>query len=185
MPTFGLFYGSTEGHTQRVAETIRDILVRDYGDTVDLLDIAEFYLEEMQEYDFLILGVPTWNTGQLQRDWEDVFEEFDAIDLTGRKVAIFGLGDQVDYPHTFLDAMAFVADKVRERGGVLVGRWPNVGYAFVRSWALEDGEFLGLALDEHNQPELTVSRLKVWLAQVRHEFGIVDSTYQNEDARDN
>ena len=115
--------------------------------------------------------MPTWNTGQLQRDWEGVIDEFDSLDLTGKRVALFGLGDQIGYPDTFADALFFVADRVRARGGELVGAWPADSYQFDGSWAYEDGHFLGLVLDEDNQPDLTVPRLETWLAQLWREFG--------------
>ena len=96
--------------------------------------------------------------------------EFDALDLTGRSVALFGLGDQVGYPDTFLDSICFLSDKLSECGAQLLGMWPTDGYTFRQSWALRDGKFLGLALDEDNQPELTDERLQRWLAQVCEEF---------------
>ncbi|MEZ4725910.1 MAG: flavodoxin [Caldilineaceae bacterium] len=169
MKTIGLFYGSTNGATAAVAEMIQAAFA-ERGVTVELLDIAEYLLETMLDFDQLILGVSTWNVGQLQADWEAVYPELDELDLTGKQVALYGLGDQVGYPDTFLDALFFVADKVRERGATLVGRWPVAGYTFTQSWAVEDGQFLGLAVDEDNQAELTEERINVWVAQLIGEF---------------
>jgi len=140
--------------------------------TVELFDIAEYALEAMLEFDQLILGVSTWDTGQLQRDWEATFAEFDALDLTGKTIALFGLGDQGGYPDTFLDALFFVADKARERGARLVGAWPVEGYTFDQSWAIEHGRFVGLALDEHAQPDLTAARIARWVQQLLTEFDL-------------
>lgn len=169
MKTIGLFYGSTNGATAAVAERIADAFA-ERGVTVELFDIAEYVLETMLDFDYLILGVSTWNVGQLQADWEEVYPELDELDLTGKQVALFGLGDQVGYPDTFLDALFFVADKARERGATLVGRWPVAGYTFTQSWAVEDGWFLGLAVDEDNQAELTQGRVKAWVKPLLNEF---------------
>lgn len=169
MKTIGLFYGSTNGATAAVAEMIQAAFA-ERGVTVELLDIAEYLLETMLDFDQLILGVSTWNVGQLQADWEAVYPELDELDLTGKQVALYGLGDQVGYPDTFLDALFFVADKVRDRGATLVGKWPVAGYTFTQSWAVEDGQFLGLAVDEDNQAELTEERINVWVAQLIGEF---------------
>ncbi len=139
---------------------------------VELHDVAAAPLGAMLGYEYILIGAPTWNVGQMQRDRELVFEEFDTLDLSGKQIALFGLGDQVGYPDTFVDALAFFADKVTERGGHLSGRWPAVGYSFSQSWALgEDGCFAGLVLDELNQPQKTDVRLRLWLAQLRHEWG--------------
>jgi flavodoxin I len=170
----GLFYGSTDGHTAAAAAQLKaklDALALATGAAaVELFDVADYYLEEMLDFDCLILGVPTWNHGQLQRDWEGVLEEFDALDLAGRRAALFGLGDQRGYPDTFADALFFVADKLRRQGAILVGSWPAAGYTFRSSWACEDDRFLGLVLDEHNQPELTEPRLVAWSQQLWREF---------------
>ncbi|MFN8492956.1 MAG: flavodoxin [Caldilineaceae bacterium] len=167
----GLFYGSTNGNTAQVAQLIQREFAARGAANVELFDVAEYYLETLLDFDTLILGVPTWNIGQLQRDWEAIFAEFDELDLTGKRVALFGLGDQVGYPDTFLDALFFVADKVRERGAQLVGLWPTNGYHFAQSWAVEGDHFLGLALDEHDQSELTAPRVAAWVQQLRGEFG--------------
>lgn len=165
----GLFYGSTNGATAAVAQRIAAAF-GERGVTVELFDIADYVLETMLDFDHLILGVSTWNVGQLQADWEEVYPELDELDLTGKQVALFGLGDQVGYPDTFLDALFFVADKVRERGATLVGRWRVAGYAFNQSWAVEDGQFLGLAVDEDNQTDLTPLRVKIWVDQLLNTF---------------
>jgi flavodoxin I len=166
MNQIGLFYGSSDGNTARVAAMVQQAIGQMGFGEVELFDVADYFLESMLEFDYLILGAPTWNTGQLQKDWEAVFEEFDELDFTGKQVALFGLGDQVGYPLTFADALFFIGDKVRERGATLVGRWPTNGYTFRQSWAVEDGMFIGLVLDEHNQPELTQARVAEWVAQL-------------------
>ena len=81
-----------------------------------------------------------------------MLDEFDGLDLSGKRAALFGLGDQVGYPDTFADAIFFVADKLRQQGATLVGAWPAAGYTFHSSWAREDDRFLGLVLDDTTSP---------------------------------
>jgi flavodoxin I len=47
-----------------------------------------------------------------------------------------------------------------------------VGYDFNKSKALRDDKFIGLALDEDNQSDLTDSRIKQWVTQLKKEFGV-------------
>ena len=76
------------------------------------------------------------------------------------------------YADNFQDAMGILEEKVSELGGTTVGYWSTEGYDFSESKAVRDGEFVGLALDEDNQSELTDDRIKTWVAQLKREFGV-------------
>jgi flavodoxin long chain len=169
----GLLYGSTGGATARVAWLMAAMFHERYNVTVETLDIADYYLDEALEFDRLIFGIPTWNVGQLQKDWEDVIDELYELDLSGKTAAVFGLGDQIGYPRTFGDALFFLADRLEARGARLVGAWPLDSYTFEASWAVRDGHFLGLMLDEDNQAELTPERVAAWVDQLAREFGLM------------
>jgi flavodoxin I len=123
-------------------------------------------------YDCLIIGCPTWNIGELQSDWEGLFPELDELDFSGKKVAYFGCGDQVGYADNFLDAIGILEEKITERGGKTVGYWSTEGYDFDTSKAVRNGKFVGLALDDTNQSDLTEQRLKKWVTLLRIEFGV-------------
>lgn len=178
MSRIGLFYGSSDGHTADVAERIKQRFDRIEPDLVEVIDIGVAKPEELLDWDMLILGVPTWNIGQLQDDWEIFFPYLDDLDLTGKKIAIFGLGDQYGYTTTFLDAVGMLGEKVLQQGATLVGYWPTDGYQFEDSLALDDDDFMGLALDEDNEPEKTDERLDRWVAQVAEEFGLAEKRVQ-------
>ena len=160
MANIGIFFGSDTGNTEKVAEKIATKL------TLEAQDIAGNSSEIFDDYDLLILGTPTANYGEMQPDWDYFVPELEDADLNGKKVALFGLGDQVDYPDSFLDAMGELAEMVEEAGGELIGEWPTDGYEFNDSRAVKDGKFVGLALDEDRQPELTDDRIATWLASL-------------------
>jgi len=63
--------------------------------------------------------------------------------------------------------MGILEKKISELGDVTVGYWPIEGYEFEESKALRDGQFVGLALDEDNQSDLTDERIKTWVAQLK------------------
>jgi flavodoxin I len=171
MGELALFYGSSTGDTRKIAHQIASLCEECALPCPELFDVADYYLEEMAEFDGLLIGAPTWDVGQLQKDWQAVFDEFDTLDLNGKWAAIFGLGDQMGYPDTFADSLLFFADRLRERGATLIGRWPTEGYEFRGSWSVEEGRFVGLVLDEVNQPQLTEVRLRLWLTQLAVELG--------------
>ena len=164
-----LIYGSTTGNTEDVAELIQTTLS---DDELVLLDVAEESLTGVEAFDRIIMGIPTWDYGEIQSEWEDVWEELDNLQLSSKKIALYGLGDQIGYGDWFLDAMGLLHDKLVERGAELVGYWPVEGYEFAASKALTpDGkQFVGLALDEDCQHELTEERVQRWCALVRDAF---------------
>ncbi|WP_207802537.1 flavodoxin FldB [Motiliproteus coralliicola] len=164
-----LIYGSTTGNTEDVAEKIQENLA---GHEVQLFDVADASPAEACVFDRIIMGIPTWDYGEIQSEWEDVWEDLDELELNGKRIALFGLGDQIGYGDWFLDAMGKLHDKLVEAGAEMVGYWPNEGYDFSASVALTpDGkQFVGLALDEDCQSELTDERVSKWCKQVLAEF---------------
>ncbi|TNE79019.1 MAG: flavodoxin FldB [Gammaproteobacteria bacterium] len=167
----GLFYGSSTCYTEMVAEKI----AAELGEAlVDVHNIADTPVSTMTGYELLILGIPTWDYGELQEDWENCWDELDSLDLHGKTVALYGLGDQVGYPEWFLDALGYLWAKVRNLGANTVGYWPVDGFEFEESKALTEDEhyFVGLAIDDENQFDLTDQRIKTWCSQIRGEFGL-------------
>ncbi|NJO40251.1 MAG: flavodoxin FldA [Cyanobacteria bacterium CRU_2_1] len=170
MSKIGLFYGTQTGNTQTIAETIQ----KEFGgnSVVTLYDVANADIGDFESYQCIIVGCPTWNIGELQADWEGLYSELDNVDFSGKKVAYFGPGDQVGYADNFQDAMGILEEKISDRGGTTVGYWSIEGYEFNESKAVKNGKFVGLALDEDNQSELTDQRLKIWVSQLKSEFGL-------------
>ena len=157
MTKIGLFYGTTTGKTESAAEIIQ----QEFGSSVVTLhDIGDASESDFADYEYLIIGSPTWDIGELQSDWDGFFEELDNIDFSGKKVAYFGTGDQVGYAENFQDAMGILEEKISSLGGKTVGHWSTDGYDHEASKADKGGKFVGLALDDDNQSELTEPRIK-------------------------
>ncbi|UTW11706.1 flavodoxin [Marinobacterium rhizophilum] len=168
----GLFYGSTTGNTAHVAERISQLAG---PGLVDLHDIADSALAGLDDYPCLIFGISTWDFGEQQLDWQDLWPALDSLDLHGRRCALFGLGDQLGYGDWYLDAMGLLHQRLQAAGACIVGAWPNsADYDFNASLALNDrGDcFVGLALDEDSQRSDTDQRLACWLPQVLAAFGL-------------
>lgn len=170
MSKIGLFYGTDTGNTERVAEMIKDELGSDV--VVEIHDIASASVADFAKYDKLILGHPTWYYGELQSSWEDFWDDFKTIDFTGKTFACFGLGDQADYSEYFLDAMGFMHDIALENGGIPAGYMSTEGFEWDESKALTEDEdfFVGLGIDEDQQPELTEARVVEWVQQIKEEM---------------
>ena len=167
MSIIGLFYGTQTGKTEIIAEMIRDELGKN---NIELHDMAQVDVSDFDGYTKLIIASPTWNIGELQSDWNVFLPELDSMDFTGKTVAYFGTGDQIGYADNFMDAVGILEEKISERGGKTIGTWAIDGYDFSESKAVKNGKFVGLAIDEDNQSELTEERIRAWVAQIKREF---------------
>lgn len=164
----GLIFGSETGNTEEIADKIKT----EWGDDqIEIHNIFNMELSIFEQYEILILGIPSWYDGQLQGDWETIFLDLEDLNFKDRIVAVYGLGDQQDWGDYYCDAMGALAEKVAEQGAILIGEWPVEGYDYVESLAInEDGHFYGLALDEDCQPDLSEERIKIWVAQLKNEI---------------
>jgi len=162
--SIGIFFGSSTGNTRDVSVKLQEALGG------DLHDITEVEAEDMAGYTYLVFAASTWGAGDLQDDWEDFFPNLDDIDFTGKKVAIMGLGDQVNYGDKFVDGMFSLAEKVQEKGGIVVGSTSTEGYDHASSEAAVNGRFVGLVIDEDNQSDKTDERIRTWVAELKNHF---------------
>ena len=170
MPKIGLFYGSSTGNTEFAAFQLKEQFDAIDGWECEVTNIGEGTKEKILSYDYLVFGIPTWNTGELQDDWDVFFPQLAEMDFSGKKVAMFGLGDQNGYGYNFLDAVGMLGDEVLLQDGELVGLWPHTKYEYEESKASVEDHFLGLGLDQEGQQELTTPRIKDWAQQVVAEF---------------
>jgi len=165
MSKTGIFYGSTTGNTKLVAEKIGKLL-----ENADVRDVGKVFADEIVEYDNIIMGTSTWGMGELQNDWEPVIEKLKQCNLDGKKVALFGCGDQVSYSESFVDAIGILYDAVSNGKAEIVGAWPGNGYSHSYSHAERNGSFVGLPIDEDNQANMTDERITKWVNSIKLQF---------------
>ncbi|SUB83580.1 Flavodoxin [Pragia fontium] len=165
----GLFYGSSTCYTEMAAEKIRDVLGEEL---VVLHNIKDDPVTLMEQYPILILGIPTWDFGELQEDWEKIWDDLATLDLQDKIVALYGMGDQDGYSEWFLDALGMLHDQIQPLGVKFIGYWPTEGYTFISQRAVtsEGSQFVGLALDEVVQYDLSEERIENWCEQILGEM---------------
>ncbi|MEM6290702.1 MAG: flavodoxin [Myxococcota bacterium] len=170
-PSIAIFYGSSTGNTELAANKINERL----GSRVSRLDkIQDVDPEDLSKFDILLLGVSTWNIGEMQDDWDEFIPRMKGLDLSGKKIGLFAMGDAAGYAYNFLDAMGQLWNVLKELGSpTLVGVWPVDDYDFEESEGLyDDDNFVGLGLDEDNEPEKHDERIDGWLTKVKAECAI-------------
>lgn len=167
MEKTGIFFGSSTGNGQIIANLIRKKLgIRN----TDVYDVAEAKVSDLLSYDNIIIGISTWGNGDMQEDWEDFVKELDSVNLSDKKIALYGLGDQFFYSDNFVDGMGILYELLSRKNCSVVGSWPLDGYHFKNSKAVRNENFVGLVLDEDMQSEYTEKRVKKWIRQLKKEF---------------
>ena len=155
----GIFYGSTMGTTESLAEKISEKLG---VSSADIHNVGSTKPNAVSEYDCILLGSSTWGSGELQDDWHDFLDGLKQLSLSGKKVGLFGCGDAESYPDTFCDALGVIYDALVATGCSFIGAYVPEGYESTDSAVCRDGKFIGLAIDENNQSDKTDDRVESW-----------------------
>lgn len=167
MKKTGLFYGVSTKKTALIGKQIQEA----FGEnTADIVSVEEASKKNFERYDNLIVGASTWFDGELPTYWDELLPDLENLNMKGKKVAIFGLGDQEGYPENFVDGIGLLAEFFEAAGAEIVGHTSTEGYKFENSRAIRDGKFLGLAIDLENQADLTAPRIAAWVAQLKKEL---------------
>ncbi len=163
MKKTAIFYGSTTGNTQAVAESINRYL----DNQAAILNVENATVEDLEAYECLFLGTSTWGLGDLQDDWEGFISDLKAANLQGKKVALFGFGDAESYGDTFVDGMGAIYHAIADKGCEVIGKVSVENYLFEASTAVIEAQFVGLPLDEDNESDQTQERISAWLKSMR------------------
>ncbi|MEE4198079.1 MAG: flavodoxin [Bacteroidales bacterium] len=172
MKKIGLFYGPLGGSTERVAKKVASALG---NENVDLIPVKDAKASDVEKYENIIFGMSTigketWESDKPANDWDIFLPELEKIVYSDKKIAMFGLGDQVTYDLHFVDALGIVAEIILPKGAQVIGRVDTEGYDFRESRALYDGQFIGLPVNEDFEPELTDQRVNGWVEKIKPEF---------------
>ncbi|QJC31320.1 flavodoxin FldA [Enterobacteriaceae endosymbiont of Macroplea mutica] len=168
MSKIGIFFGSDTGHTENIAYKIYNYLNDQH---VSIFNIANTKKTDIESFNILFFGIPTWYYGDLQYDWDNFIPLLQTINFQNKKIALFGCGDQEDYGEYFCDALRVIYDIVKKNKGNIIGYWPNNGYFYRKTKSLKNKDyFVGLPLDEDRQSELTDIRVKQWITQLLKEL---------------
>lgn len=164
----GIFYSSDTGNTEKIAKMIHTQIGKKIS---DISEISNCIKTDIEYYNKLIFGIPTWYYGEPQCDWDSFLPTLKKINFSGKDIAIFGCGDQEDYSEYFCNAMYILYKITLRNGGNIVGFWPTSGYHFNKSKSvINNGLFVGLAIDEDRQPNMTLTRIQSWVKQICYEM---------------
>jgi len=168
MSKTGIFYSFNSTKTAKAAEKIKEAFGSDFN--IVPVNAEELTEELFLSFTNLIMGVPTWFDGELPNYWDEFVPALEDLNLNGKTIAIFGLGNQVEYPENFGDAVGIMAELVQTRGAKLIGYTSNEGYSYESSRAVVDSKFAGLILDQETQPRQSKERIENWVNELKSQF---------------
>ncbi|CAL4043061.1 flavodoxin FldA [Buchnera aphidicola] len=164
MKKIGIFFGSDTGNTEKIAKLIQKYMS---SNCAQIYDIAHTKKENIEYFDIIIFGIPTWYYGEMQCDWDDFLPVLKKINFKNKIVALFGCGDQEDYSEYFCDGIGIIYNIIHKKGAKIIGTWPTKEYTFISSKALKDSNnFYGMVIDEDRQPEKSEKRVEKWVKQL-------------------
>ena len=172
MEKIAIFFGPLNGSVHRIAKLVASKIG---DDKVDLIHIASATATDLEKYTRIIFGISTigkdtWQQKFDNNDWSKFFPVVSEFNFSGKKVAIFGLGDHITYAYHFVDSMGLLGKTIKNLGGEIFGQVSTEGYTFQDSDAIVDGKFIGLPVDEDFEPELTEERVSAWINTLMQQF---------------
>ena len=162
-----IIYSFNTKKTGKVAERIKEAFNDEMVEMVNAEEISEALF---MSFDQIIMGVPTWFDGELPNYWDEFVPALEDLDLSDKKVALYGLGDQKGYPENFVDGMGLMAKILEKSDATLVGFTSVEGYEFESSLAKRGDQFAGLAIDYENQGSMNKERIAAWVESLKKEF---------------
>lgn len=167
MSKTAIIYSYNTQKSKKVAEKV----ITAFGETeIEAINAEELTKAVFENYDNFIVSAPTWFDGELPNYWDEFLPDLEEMDLTKKSFAIFGLGNQKEYPENYCDAIGLLAEILEGCGATLVGQTSIEGYTYESSKAQRGDVFMGLALDQENQARLTKGRVSKWVEQLKKEF---------------
>jgi len=167
MKKTAIIYSFNTKKTGNIAEKVRESL---NDEKVEMVNAEELTEELFMSFDQIIMGVATWFDGELPNFWDEFVPALEDLDLKGKKIALFGLGDQKGYPENFIDGVGVMAEILEAQGADLVGFTSIDGYEFESSKAQRGEQFAGMAIDYENQGSMNKERVSAWVDQLKKEF---------------
>jgi flavodoxin I len=169
MEKIALLYAPAKGSTEKVARMIQQKLGEEKIELI-LLD-ENTNTNVLSTFSRFIFGISTvgrdaWDAAYKKTGWDYFLPKLEKVELNGKTIAIYGLGDHLLYDRKFVDSMGPLAEQLLKSGAELVGQTPVDAYTFTDSEAIVNNMFVGLPLDENNEPELTEQRIDGWLKEI-------------------
>ena len=131
---FASFVGNTETMAEYISATLEGT-----GQKVELKDVVHAHAQEILDYELILLGSPTYEPRMIHDDMLTFYSDLAALDLSGKKAAVFGPGDTA-WPD-YCTAVEMLEERLKEcqaeliAPGLMVDGVVEEAQASIESWA--------------------------------------------------
>ncbi len=110
-----MVYASLSGNTEMVTDIIEDNL-QQLGHEVEVksFDFDVIEMDEIANYDAVLVGTYTWDDGELPYEAEDFYIDLEDVNIDGKIFGAYGSADS--FYDTFGLAIDLMADRARNLG---------------------------------------------------------------------
>ena len=122
--TLDVYYGSQTGSCELLAEDLV-AAARARGMAPTMRSLDEAVIDELPSAERVLVITSTYGDGELPGEsvglkpsWEEFMPQLAGVDLSGKVIALYGLGDQKKYPAVFVDAIGILHEALSDRGAV-------------------------------------------------------------------
>ncbi|MFD1039749.1 flavodoxin [Virgibacillus byunsanensis] len=114
-----MLYASTTGNTELMAEAMVDYLEQEQHEVVTkTFDFDPIDVEELLEYDGILVGTYSWDDGAIPYEVEDFYDEVEDVTITGKPIGVFGSADS--FYDTYGGAIDLMGKRLEELGAKVI-----------------------------------------------------------------
>lgn len=140
-----ILFASLTGNTELIAEN----LAGDLTDKKHIVDIKTFdydplSIEEVSEYDAILVGTYTWDDGSLPYELEDFYDELEEIDLTDKVFGVFGSADS--FYEIYGGAIDLIGDRATDLGAKVLPLRLKIDISPNKQDIIHSQEFVSMAI---------------------------------------
>ncbi len=116
-----ILYGTETGNAEMLAEDLGTHL--EIWHDVEVTNLTDMHPRDITGRDLVIIVASSYGEGDPPSSAKPFMAKIDRDlpDLSGTRIAVFGLGDKAGYPETFGGGSAKIAHALQERGAILIG----------------------------------------------------------------
>ena len=115
----GLIFKTDAGNAEEIGDKIANKLT-EHVCPVKMINVIDTTPKIIESFNFILLEIPTYDSGGIQVDGENLEDEILLTKLDNKIAAHYGLGDQLRYGDYFFDAIGWLHERAIKTGSMII-----------------------------------------------------------------